>query len=154
VSDSKIAHGFYLDSGQSEGGWENYSVKDKIYRKAYNSTSWTIYTVTDYDSDSFNSYSSKKYIEYLLGHLKKLKITSKGEKSYTITAKPDFSTDIKKVTLTVNKEEKCITNIKLEYKTYTNTYLNSTDTYTVKNEVETYSNISYGMGSIKLPSGL
>lgn len=154
TSDLKISHGFNLDSGESEGGWESYSVKGTVYRKAYNSSSWKVNTKSDYDRKSVDSYTAKKYAEYMLGHLKNMKIASKGKTTYTITANPDYTTDVKNVTLIIDKEEKCITKIKYTYKKYTGTYLNTTRTYTVKNKVETYSNICYGEGTLKLPSGL
>lgn len=72
TSDTKIDHGFYMDKTQSEGGWEEYEKKDKTYRKGYSSSEWKIYTDTDYDSKSVASYPSKKYIQYILGHLKSI----------------------------------------------------------------------------------
>jgi hypothetical protein len=154
TSDSKVDHGFYLDKTQSDKGWEEYMVKNHVYRKNHDATSWTTYTITDYDSKSIDSYSDKKYFQYLLGHLKNVKITSWSQKSYTLTAKPNFFSDIKKVTLTINRKKKCITGIKLAYKTYTDYYLSSTSTFTVKNSVVSYSNICYGKSTIGLPDGL
>lgn len=155
ISDYEITHGFYIDDSQLQKGWEEYEKKDKIYRKGYSDSEWTIYTDTTYDSNSIRSYSDKKYIQYMLGHLKNVKITSTGEKSYTVTAVPDYSdTDIKKITLTIDKEKKCVTKIKRTYKNYEGTYLSSDNKYTVKNQVITWSNICYGKGGLKIPNGL
>ena len=154
-SDSVIRHGYYIDSSQSEKGWEEYEKKDKTYRKGYSDSEWSINTDTTYDSKSISSYSEKKYIQYMLGHMKNMKITSKGVDSYTVTAVPDYSdTKIKKITLTIDKNKKCITKIKRTYKEYETTYLNSDNKATVKNSVLTWSNICYGKGNLKIPNGL
>lgn len=155
ISDMQIEHGYYLDTSESEKGWEQYTKRNKIYRKSYSDSEWKIYTDTDYNSKSINSYTDKKFIQYLLGHLKEMKITSRSSNSYTITAKPNYkNTNIKKVTMTVNKKKKCMTSIKFAYKTSTGTYLDSEDTYTVKNKTVTWSNICYGKGKLKIPNGL
>ena len=152
ISDSEIEHGFYMDDSQIEKAWEEYQKKNKIYRKGASSSEWTIYTDTTYDS---NSKSLKKGTQYLLGHLKNMKITSTGEKSYTITASPDYSdTNIKKITITIDKKKKCVTKIKKTYKDHEGTYYNSSNKYPIKNEVVTWSNICYGKGGLKIPSGL
>lgn len=148
ISDSEIEHGFYIDGSQSEEGWEEYTKKDKVYRKGVSDSEWTIYTDTTYGS------SSKKDAQYLLGHLKNVKITSTGEKSYTVTAVPDYSdTNIKKITLTIDKKIKCITKINRTYKDYEGTYF-SGGKFWAKNTVTTWSNICYGKGGLKIPSGL
>ena len=156
VSSASISHGFYLDADETERGWEEYTKKDKKYRKDYSSTTWTRYTITDYKNKYTDDWvADKKYFQYLLSHLKNIKIVSRKGKFYTITAVPNYKGAAeKKITLTIDKKKKMLTGIKLKYKTFIANYLSSTNKYTSQNRTVTYKNICYGMGSLKLPKGL
>lgn len=154
MSDAAIDYGFYCDDSQGEDCWEEYEKGKYIYRRPLLSNNWNINTITNYKSKGIESLKTKKYIEYMLGHLKKAKIVSVSTSSYTITAVPNYSTTIKGVKIVIDKKKKCVTGIKFVYKTYRNTYLSSTDTYIAKNEVERLTHISYGKGRLHMPSGM
>ena len=147
MSTVSVQHGFYLDSSQSEGGWEEYSKKNTFYRKGYNDTSWTSYSST-------GNVISKNDIEYTLKNLKDIKITAISTTSYKLTAKPSVKSNVKTLVLVINKSKKCLSSCALYYKTYTDTYLSSNNAFTIENQVTKYKNISYCTEGISLPSGL
>lgn len=154
MSDAAIDYGFWYDYSQSQGCWEEYDKGKYIYRRSFSSSEWDTYTITNYKSKGVESYTTKKYIEYMLGHLKKTRIVSISTSSYTISAVPNYSSDIKSVRIVIDKKKKCVTGIKYVYKTYRGTYLNSSDTYLVKNQVEKNTHISYGRGRLHMPAGM
>ena len=90
----------------------------------------------------------------MLGHLKKAKIVSISTSSYTISAVPNYSSDIKSVRIVIDKKKKCVTGIRKIYKTYRSGYLDSSDTYVVRNQVMKYTHISYGRGRLHMPAGM
>lgn len=154
MSDATIDYGFYCDTRESDKYWEEYEKGKYIYRKPLLSDNWKVYTITNYKSKGIESLKIKKSIEYMLCHLKNAKIVSVSTSSYTITAVPNYATRIKGVRIVIDKKKKCVTEIKFVYKTYRGTYLNSTNTYLVKNEVERLTHISYGKGRLYIPSGM
>ena len=154
MSDSVINYGFYYDNSQSDIYWEEYQKGKYVYRRRFSKDEWNIYTDMNYKKNSVESYSEKKFIEYMLGHVKKAKIVSTSTSSYTITAVPNFSTTIKSVRFTIDKKKKCVTSIRCVYKTYRDNYYDSSDTYLVKNQIVTYTHISYGKGRLHMPAGL
>lgn len=145
MSDTAINYGFLENSGYC---WEEYEKGKYTYRRGLLSNKWKIYT-----GDSTQR-TEKKYIEYMLSHLKKAKIVSVSTSSYAITAVPNYSTDIKSVKIVIDKKKKCVTGIKYVYKTYRGGYLDSSDTYIVKNQVDRLTHISYGRGRMSMPAGM
>lgn len=154
MSDAAIDYGFWYDFSQPAGCWEEYEKGKYIYRRSFSSSEWDKLTITDYKSKGVESYKTKKSIEYMLGHLKKAKIVNISTSSYTISAVPNYSTKIKSVRIVIDKKKKCVTGIKYVYKTYRETYLDSSDTYLVKNQVVKYTHISYGRGRLHMPAGM
>ena len=148
MSDDAIDYGFLYDYSQSQGCWEEYDKGKYIYRRRLISNKWDIY------KEAYELISTKNDLEYMLGHLKKAKIVSISTSSYTISAVPNYSSDIKSVRIVIDKKKKCVTGIKCVYKTYRDTYLNSSNTYLVKNQVIKYTHISYGRGRLHMPAGM
>lgn len=155
ASDNRIDHGFYIDLSESRKAWEGYTKKNKIYWKGYSESEWTTYEDKDYDSTSPNSYTNKKWMEYMLGNLKEMKVTNVGNKSYTITAKTNYKgSNIKKVILEIDKDKGLVNSIRIKYKDYSAHSIDTGDEYFVKNQVIVWSNICYGKGMLKIPGGL
>lgn len=155
VDDDSCAYAVYLDDNQSQGGWESYAYKERVYRKAYNSSEWDSYTDNDYDSNDPTGDTFKTSLTYLVKNLKKPKIKSTTSKSYVISGTlPKGYSDYKSVSITIDKKSGAITKVKYNLKKKTWTYLNSSDTYTVTGGTTTYSNISYGNDKVVLPDEL
>lgn len=145
ISDRAITYGF---CDTTESCWEEYRKGKYTYRRSLLSDYWDTFT-----SDSAQS-SVKKDLEYMLGHLKKAKIVSISTSSYTISAVPNYSTKIKSVRVVIDKKKKCVTAIKCVCKTHRSGYLDSSDTYVVRNQVMKYTHISYGRGRLQMPAGM
>ncbi len=148
ISDGKIDYGVYVDESQSAGGWIEYSKKGVDYRKPFDSIEYTKYTNTN------GNKMWKAEFEYSLTHLKNVKLSSTSSKSYTITGKPAFKANFKKVTITINKKTGRITKVKRSLAKRTNTYLNSKETFTVTGGVLISSRICYGDDTLSLPAEL
>lgn len=152
TADNKYKYGVYLDDSQSENGWEEYSIKDKRYRKSYSDSSWTSYTDSDYENDDPLGDTFKTELSYLLKNLKNPKIKSITSKYYVISGKlPKAFSSVKSVSITINKKTGRVTKVKYSIKKTTYTYFNSSDTYTVIGGSYTYSNISYGDTQVVIP---
>lgn len=151
VSDLKYNYGTYIDDSQSDKGWVQYTAGEKSYRKKYDSKDYTVLINQDNDKKTD---TQKKLLEYAMSHIKKLKITSKSKKNYTITAKPNWDTDkYSLITFVVNKKSGRVTEVKFTYATHTEKYTNG-NPFTVSGGTVTYSNICYGDMEITLPDEL
>lgn len=153
VSDNDVNYGIYIDLSQTEQAWYEYRKKDKNYRKAYNSSSWDVYTNSDYNGKNVWERSAKSNVYYTLTHMKSVKLKSMSSKSYVITGKLSFG-GYKNATVMVDKKTNKVLKIRYGLKKATYSYLNSSNTYTVTGGICTLSNISYGNEELSLPAEL
>ena len=152
ISDSKIDYGVIMCTSEKEKAWASYNYKGKIYRKAYNSSSFISYTDSDYVEER-GTY--KKYLEYALSHLKDVKISSTSDNYYTISAKPNWKdSGVKTIYLTINKNTNHLVKYVGKFAKKTFTFIDSKQKYTVTGGSETYSNICYGDMALSLPDEL
>ncbi len=152
VSDSKMDYGIIMCTSELEKAWTHYAYKGKIYRKAYNSNSFTSYTNSDYIEEQ-GTY--KKELEYALAHLKDVKISSTSDNYYTISGKPNWkNSGLKTIYLTINKKTNRLVKYVEKFAKKTYTFIDSNRTYTVTGGSGTYSNICYGDMALSLPDEL
>lgn len=145
ISDKAINYAF---NETNDYCWEEYIKGKYTYRRSLLSNKWDIY------KDDYARSTEKSVLEYMLGHLKKAKIVSISTSSYTISAVPNYSSDIKSVRIVIDKKKKCVTGIRKIYKTYRCGYLDSSDTFLVRNQVDRLTHISYGRGRLQMPAGM
>lgn len=152
-SDSTCNFGMYFDKAEQQKAWIGYDIKGKVFRKGYSDSSYQKY-------DNSSNYDSKRAtaklgLEYLLSHLKSIKLKSSSKDTYVITAKPNWSDpDCKSITIYISKKSGNIISLKCTMATKTYTYLNSTQTFTITGGSYTYSQISYGESTIEIPEEL
>ena len=152
ISDSKIDYGIVLSASEVEKAWTHYAYKGKIYRKAYNSNSFTAYTNSDYIEEQG---TSKKELEYNLAHLKDVKISGTTDNYYTISAKPNWKdSGLKTIYLTINKKTNHLVKYVGKFAKKTYTYIDSKQKYTITGGSKTCSNICYGDMALSLPDEL
>ena len=150
VSDGKIDYGIYIDYDESQNAWTEYQYQNVSFRKSLYS-SYFEKIVWDGSSQAM-----KDSLQYVLSHLKNIKLTRTTSTNYIITGtiSSKISGAWKKATITINRKSGRITEVQFNIRKSTNYYGNGGGSFVVTGGTYTYSNICYGDSKLSLPAEL